>query len=1198
MASSPPSATFRILGPLEVVDPSTGVPLDLGGPKQRAVLARLLLSPGVVVPVGRLAAGLWGDDPPASAAGTLQAYVSNLRKVLEPARPSGEAPSVLVTQAPGYLLAIDPSSVDSAVFESLVSQGAAAVRSGSWVQAVESLSAARSLWRGPALAEPAFERFAGAEVARLSELRLQGLEWWAEALLGAGRHAEVVPDLGPEVADHPLRPRLRAALMLALYRSGRQADALRVYREGRTVLRDELGAEPEPELQALEEQILLQDPALDWVPPSRSVRGSGGSADQTTHETDDGVGVLVGRDAERASAERALITAASGRGGVVLVAGEAGIGKTRLAEEVAAAALERGAAVAWGRSFESEGTPAFWPWVEALRQLVPDVAAVSPLLEELGADGGSLVRLLPELAAVAPPAPEVVDDADEAVRFSLYGAVTRFVEAMAGRRPVVVVLDDAHWADAASLRLLRFLGPHLASVRVLVVVTYRQDEVDGELADALAGLAREAEVTRLELGGLTEGDVGRLLSDTLASTPSDAVIRDVAARSAGNPFFVGELARLIGGGGDVRTVPPGVRDVIRRRIDRLPPGADRLLAAAAVGGREFDVDAAASVAELDPDDDATLSLVEAALDAHLLVEAGRLGRYRFTHALVQEALLDSLSGRRRARMHQRIAAVLSARPATGRAEDLAELAIHALEGTAAGASSDEVAAAVGHALVAADAALSALAFEQAASLCSRALSLLPAAGGDDEVRFALALDLGIARRREGDVDGARDALRVALATARSLDDASRFARAAIAFGGGAWWGWWSDVGFVDAEAAAAYEEALERLGPSPSALRVEVLGRLAVELHFDDSAAERREALSAAALAEARSLVAEGSDATSRRALVYALATRHIAVWRPGNAEERRALADELVATARSVRATEAEAFGHHFLFLAALERGDVAGASVQLEEGERLVGLLPLPHLTAQVAWSRSLLAAVAGRFDEAEELQGAALTTTARWSEAEAMRTWSAQLAGLRWDQGRGVELAPALRHRIDVEAINVNWKTGLALLLADAGDAEAEEAAALFDDVAASEFDDVPLDLGRLFNLAVRALTCLLLEDSARAARLLPLLEPYVGGHVVQATRLVYAGPVSFLVGGLRLLAGDLDGGVSLLRQAAGEADRMGARPFAARSRLALARGLEQDSPDEARALATEALAIAEDLGMARVAVRAAQVVARLS
>jgi hypothetical protein len=328
------------------------------------------------------------------------------------------------------------------------------------------------------------------------------------------------------------------------------------------------------------------------------------------------------------------------------------------------------------------------------------------------------------------------------------------------------------------------------------------------------------------------------------------------------------------------------------------------------------------------------------------------------------------------------------------------------------------------------------------------------------------------------------------------------------------------------------------------------------------------------------------------RALTHALAARHVAVWRPGNAGERRVLADVRVASARSSRTPELEAFGPPFLLLAAIERGDAAAAVAQLDEGARAVRSLPLPHLVAQVEWSRSMLAHIAGRFDEAERLQGEALATTSRWSEAESFRTWSAQLIALRWDQGRGIELADPLRGLVERESINVNWKTGLALVLADAG--RLDEAAGYFDDVARDGFADVPHDLGRLFNLAVRALTAALLEDGPRAALLLPLLEPFVGGHVVQPTRLVYAGPVSFLVGCLRLLVDDLDGGMALLAQAIEEADRLGAPAYRARGLLALARahGARRAPGDAARAeeLAGAAHDLASSLGMARVAARA--------
>lgn len=1132
---------YRLLGPLDVVD-DTGRPVELGGPKPRAVLAVLLLDAGHVVAVDRLIEALWGDEPPPSAQGTLQAYVSNLRRALG-------GPTVLVTQAPGYRLDVDPSAIDAVMFERHLAEATDHLAGGRPLDALTELDEARRLWRGPVLADPAYERFAAAEAARLDELHLRVIERWAEAALAAGRHAEVAAELAAQVAEHPLRAGLRASLMLALYRAGRQSDALRVYDDGRRVLRDELGAEPEAELQRLQDRILAHDPALD-APPARltaappSVPAAIGTAPASG---------FVGRDEELSRVDRVLDGLAGGRGGVVLLSGEAGIGKTRLAEAVAERARSRGVIVSWGRSFESEGTPAFWPWVEVLRHAFAGLDADGPgaVVREVGAGAGLLVRLVPELAPLLPAAPAGMESADDGLRFSLNDAVARTVVAVADRRPLVVVLDDVHWADAPTLRLLRVLAVPIASHPLVLVVTYRDDEIGPDLTDALAALGRAESVERIELAGLDEADVGRLLRERLVEPPTTDVVRAITDRSAGNPFFVGELARLLGDepspavtGADV---PPGVREVIRRRIQRLPEGVERLLIAAAVAGREFDLRVAARAAELDETDDATLDLVDAALEAHLLEEGARVGRFRFPHALVREAIVSGLSGPRRTRMHRRLAAVLAALPGTGRAEDLAALAFHALEGAAAADAGE----ALGHAQAAIGAAMAALSFEEAAALGELALAVLERTGaGDDETRFGLLLDLGIARRRQGDLAGGREALGAALALARTLhrEDAPLLvAETALHFSGGAWWGWWSELGAADEPAIAALEDALDRLPPEPSSTRAEVLSRLAIELHFAEGAEARRDDVSAEALAMARGL--------GDRALAHALAARHVAVWRPGNAGERRVLADELVATARRARSTELEAFGHHFLLLSAIERGDSAAAAAQLDEGERVARALPLPHLTAQVAWSRSMLAAVTGRFDDAERLQDEALASTSRWSEAEALRTWSAQRIALRWEQGRGIELADPLRGLVEREAINVNWKTGLALVLADAG--ERDEAQALFDDVAAAGFADVPHDLGRLFNLAVRALSAWLLDDAARATLLLPLLEPFVGGHVVQPTRLVYAGPVAFHAGCLRIVAGDVERGAVLLRQAVAEAAKLGASGYVARAEAQLGR-----------------------------------------
>lgn len=309
---------FRILGPLEVVVDDR--PLALGGSKQRTVLAALLLHANRVVSSDRLIEELWNSRPPQRALNTLQSYVSHLRGVLEPKRAPRASPEMLVTRAPGYLLRVTPDQVDAARFERLFEEGSAALEADDPGVAATKLRAGLALWRGQALAEFTDAVFARGEIARLEELRLVGVETRVAADLALGRHAELVGELEALIGEHPLRERLRGQLMLALYRSGRQADALRVYRDARALLADDLGIEPSADLQRLQEAILLQKPELDWAPlePARDPTiagrvppieaqpgGHAGTSDQRT--------VLVGRDAERDQLRQPTLLTAEGR---------------------------------------------------------------------------------------------------------------------------------------------------------------------------------------------------------------------------------------------------------------------------------------------------------------------------------------------------------------------------------------------------------------------------------------------------------------------------------------------------------------------------------------------------------------------------------------------------------------------------------------------------------------------------------------------------------------------------------------------------------------------------------------------------------------------------------------------------------------------------------------------------------------------
>ena len=444
---------FRILGPLEVLDGQRRV--ELGRPKQRALLAVLLVHANQVVALDRLIEELWGEQPPAQATASLQAYVSNLRRVLEPDRPARTLPRVLVTQPPGYRLAVAPGDLDGARFVALAEEGHRLLEAERPGPAAQVLREALGLWRGPALADVVEERFAQPERQRLEELRLVALEDRLTAELALGGHAAAAAELQQLVGRYPFRERLHGLLMLALYRAGRQAEALQAFQEARRVLGEELGIDPSRWLTQLERDILRQAPGLEWTappgeagqPPSPEAAGPAVevAAPATAPSPPAGEGELVGREEQLAVLDRTLAGVAAGRGRLVLVAGEPGIGKTRLAEEVARRAAMRGIQVAWGRCFEGEGAPAFWPWVQVARQLLAGVAPAQ-LGMVLGPSAGELSQLLPELKELVPglEPPPVVELA--AARFRLYQAVTELGRQVAAARPLLVVVDDLHWA--------------------------------------------------------------------------------------------------------------------------------------------------------------------------------------------------------------------------------------------------------------------------------------------------------------------------------------------------------------------------------------------------------------------------------------------------------------------------------------------------------------------------------------------------------------------------------------------------------------------------------------------------------------------------------------------------------------------------------------------------------------------------------
>jgi DNA-binding SARP family transcriptional activator len=665
---------FRILGPLEVV--RDGASLEFRGSRERALLALLVLNANRAVSAERLAEDLWGDALPDGAAGTLRAYLSRVRRGL------GDAGGLIVTRGSGYLLQVEPGTIDAARFAALVAQGRWQAAEGDHRRAGETLREALALWRGPALADVADAPSARAEAASLEEARLAALEGRLEADMACGDHAELVGELESVTRAHPLRERFWQMRILALYRAGRQAEALRTYQELRRILGEELGIEPSPTLQRLETAVLRQDCELEWRPAP--VAGQAVAASPGPPPGDEG---FVGRVAELDRLHAAWAAARSGRCRLVLVAGDPGIGKSR----VAAAFTRRREAgiVLFGRCDEEMGVP-YQPFVEALGRYLREEPA-----PELGRFGGELVRLVPEVAERGLPPPLRSDPATE--RYRLFDAVVGWLSALSQRAPVVLVLDDLHWATRNTLLLLRHIIRSDEALPLLVVAAYRDSPLDvtSDLAGTLAELLPQPGVERVRLAGLDEAGVAAVMEARARHELDDegrALAGLLHAQTAGNPFFLREmLHHLVEKGAIVHRdgrwvtaqpvgevdVPDSVREVVGRRLGRLGDEARGVLALASVLGERFDLELLA-VAGGQPEEP-VLAALGPAVAARLVKETGA-GAYQFAHALVRATLEDTLGPTRRAQLHRRVAVALEEVCADRLAEHYETLAHHYVEG--------------------------------------------------------------------------------------------------------------------------------------------------------------------------------------------------------------------------------------------------------------------------------------------------------------------------------------------------------------------------------------------------------------------------------------------------------------------------------------------------------------------------------------
>ena len=783
---------FRILGPLQVL--RDGVPLVLGGTLQRSVLARLLLDDGRVVRAETLIDDVWAGRPPPTAGKTLQKYISGLRKII--------GRSTLRTVAGGYAVDVAGDVLDSRRFEEYVAAGA--------------FADAIALWRGDVLADLPECGFAMPERRRLEDLYLVAVEGRMRDELAGGRHAEAVGDLEVLVAAHPLRERLVAMHMLALYRSGRPVEAVRAYERHRRRLAEDVGMVPASELRELEAAMLRQDPALelDVAPPAATTASRAGRTPATPRSPmplprvveRHGERPFVGRDAALHVLRESWQAAVTGDRRLVAITGEDGIGKTRLAARFAADAHDDGAIVLWGRATPGPIVP-YEPIVGALRTAL---RAVSAAARRRVVDGRpALGVLIPDLDDIVPGA-ESMEPADGMERFVIYETIAELLEAESDSWPILFVIDDLQWADEGSLRLLDHVLRHERPARLLLVATLRTlptiaaPGVDGFLAD----LHRDGVLTRLELDGLETVGVTELL-EASGWHDARAVADSICRATGGNPFFVTELAEH-GQRGPAIELPSSLRDALHRRLDRLDSNTNRLAAVAALAGPAIPLPVLAEAAALP--DDQLLDAIDHGRAAGVLVEDVTAGGIGFRHSLVQQAAIERLSRSRRATLHLTLARVL----ASSEGRRPADLAHHLLASGVL-APADETAEAV---VAAGRGALEVLAYEEAARWASSALGITGAAG---QLRCESLLLQSDALRALGRRVDARDVARQAASLARELKDPLLLARAAEAVAL-ARAGLGFDFGTCDPELDLLLEEALAALPAASTDYRARLLG--------------------------------------------------------------------------------------------------------------------------------------------------------------------------------------------------------------------------------------------------------------------------------------------------------------------------------------------------------------------------------------
>ena len=882
---------------------------------------------------------------------------------------------------------------------------------------------------------------------------------------------------------------------------------------------------------------------------------------------------FVGRTDELGALHQAFQAACDGRQRrVVLVGGEPGVGKTTVVSHAIRRWYDAGATIAMGRCEEDVRAP-YRPFLDALTHLVAS-APDDALRAHVARHGRSVLPLAPVLADRIGPLPEAGTVDLESERFLLFAAVADLLAALGDQAPVVLFLDDLHWADAGTASLLRSLATAADPARLLVVGTLRTDELSGNepMAQALAAFRRTPAVSRLELDGLRSADVVDLVERWTGAgtgTGIEQLADDLVAETDGNAFFVTEVIRHLEETGQLvdlpdappvagSLVPDSVREVLAERIARLGSLGDNVLAAAAVVGSEFTLPVISSLTGVA--DEKVFGVLADAAAASLVREvADSPGHFVFSHALVQHAILASLGATRAATLHRRVAELLEAEHVEGM--PVAALAHPWLQAT----NVSDTSRARDWARQAGDAALLALAPGDAVAFYRQALLLNDQLRNDDlAARVDLLTKLGTAERQAGDPEH-RETLLKACRLARRVDDGGRLAAAALANNSGTFSRFQGvdaeRVDMLDAAIAAATEPATQAL----------LLGTLANELTYAGDYARRR-TIADAALDAARST---GDAALLLRVLNLVF----FALWIPETLDERLALTDETLALAAQVDDPLARYWAASSSCLNLLQAGRIAEGEQQALAMRDLADRLAQPALRWRALHTEAARRLLAGDPAGAAPFAAEAFELGDGAGEPEASVYFKSQDMVGRWQQGTLDELSARIK---GTSPRPPNAEASLCLIFAETG--REAEVRAVLDRRADAGFADVPRDPAYIACVAMFAEATIYLRHAPAAARLYDLVSPFA--DQVGFDGVMTVGRLDHHLGGLARVLGRHDEAVDRLRSAAERHDEMAARFFEARSRLELAlaheaRGAAGDA-EAALAEARHAAALADEHG----------------